>query len=159
MILWCAITSLYSKKMKTTKKHTNVKKQKKKKKQKENQHICSVCLCLVSVHTVILSQCMVVNYGGNVLSYMDELRSVVEPSFVHPLINCNSEVVIFIYFIYFLTVIFFYFTLMDTVVMCFVYKSLIKFFFLKKLNVHLFFCVSSCVCVGHVSFEKSIGMR
>lgn len=35
---------------------------------KKNERICSVCLCLVSVHAVILSQCMVVNYGGNVLS-------------------------------------------------------------------------------------------
>lgn len=30
--------------------------------------VCSVCYCLVGVHAVILSQCMVVNYGGNVLS-------------------------------------------------------------------------------------------
>lgn len=45
------------KKRKNDRKKTSVKK-----------GICSVCLCLVSVHAVILSQCMVVNYGGNVLS-------------------------------------------------------------------------------------------
>lgn len=60
-------------------------------------------MCLVGVHAVILSRCMVVNYGGNVLSYVDQHRSVVKPFFVHPLIYCDSEVVIFIYFIYFLT--------------------------------------------------------
>lgn len=47
----------HSKKKKMTEKNSSVKKRK-----------CSVCLCLVSIHAVILSQCMVVNYGGNVLS-------------------------------------------------------------------------------------------
>lgn len=50
-----------------------------------------------------------------------------ETLFVDPLINCDSEVVNFIYSFIFV----FYFTWMDTVVMCFVYKSLIKFSFLK----------------------------
>lgn len=42
---------------------------------------------------------MVVNYGGYVLSWMDQPRSVVKPFFVHPLINCDSEVVNLFYFI------------------------------------------------------------
>lgn len=44
---------------------------------------------------------MVVNYGGYVLFWLDQPRSVVKPFFVHPLINCDSDVVDFIYFIYF----------------------------------------------------------
>uniref|UniRef100_A0A3B3W003 Cadherin domain-containing protein n=1 Tax=Poecilia latipinna TaxID=48699 RepID=A0A3B3W003_9TELE len=43
----------------------------------------SIFLCLVSVHAVILSQCMVVNYGGSVLS-MDQQRYVVKPFFCTP---------------------------------------------------------------------------
>lgn len=36
--------------------------------------------------------------------------------------------------------------------MCFVYKSLIKFSFLKNKCEFIVMCVS--VCVGHVSFEE-----
>lgn len=63
--------------------------------------LVSVSLCLVSVHAVILSQCLVVNYGGNVLTKMGQQRSIVKSYFVHLLINRNSEVVNFVYSIYF----------------------------------------------------------
>lgn len=47
---------------------------------------------------------------------------------------------------------------MDTVVMCFVYKSLIKFSFLKNKCEFIAMCVS--VCVGHVSlFFHQKGIR
>lgn len=51
----------------------------KKKKSKCKKCICSVCLCLVSVHAVILSKCMVVNYGGKVLSSTDKPGSIGKP--------------------------------------------------------------------------------
>lgn len=70
--------------------------------------ICSVCLCLVSVHAVILSRCVVVTNGGAVLGRGQSSRPAhicCKTFFVHLLINCDGEVVN-----YFFSSPFFYFT-------------------------------------------------